>query len=71
MELSIKGRFRAQVASIAEAVKLFSKERDDSFEGASTWPDGVIKDGKTKYRISYNGRVWTKPKGGSEIEVKY
>jgi hypothetical protein len=47
------------VESFEEASKIFSKLRDDSNEGASTWPDGLINDyGSNVARISYNGRVW-------------
>lgn len=37
-----------------EASAIYSKMRDESYEGASTWPDGDWNG----YRISYNGKVW-------------
>jgi len=38
----------------AEASAKYSKARDDSGEGASTFPVGVWGD----LRISYNGKIW-------------
>ncbi len=47
-----------EIASLEEASKLYQKVRNDSLEGASTFPFGTIRNGKLKYKISYNGRVW-------------
>jgi hypothetical protein len=53
------GKTTYLVHSVEEAVKIFEAERSASGEGASTWPDGFICEGKTPFaRISYNGRVW-------------
>lgn len=47
------------VASFEEASRRYSELRDESDEGASTWPGGAINDyGMNVARISYNGRVW-------------
>ena len=48
-------------ASLADASRMFSVLRDQSGEGASTFPSPRIKDafGKIVGRFSYNGRIWT------------
>jgi hypothetical protein len=47
------------VADFAEASRIYSQMRDESDEGASTWPDGFVNDyGFNVARISYNGKVW-------------
>jgi len=49
-------------ATFEEASKAYSQLRDESGEGASTWPEGRVYRGTQQIgRISYNGRVW-KPK---------
>jgi len=45
-------------ASLAEASKFYLEMSDMSGEGASTFRDGKIVDGRKKLRVSYNGRVW-------------
>lgn len=45
-------------ASLAEASKYYLDVQDQSGEGASTFKDGKIVDGRKKLRVSYNGRVW-------------
>lgn len=53
------GRTTHLVHTVKEAVEVFEAERDASCEGASTWPDGILCNGKTPFaRISYNGRIW-------------
>jgi hypothetical protein len=52
--LRIGRRHRLEVTSLAEASRIYGELRDDSGEGASTFPDGRVG----HYRISYNGRVW-------------
>lgn len=50
-----------EVADLAEASKLYGQVRDEADEGASTFPNGIVKeDGKQVAHISYNGRVWAK-----------
>lgn len=46
-------------ASLLLASEMYCAERDESGEGASTFPDAkiVTADGR-KFRVSYNGRVW-------------
>jgi hypothetical protein len=55
--LSIGRRHRIRVASLQEASETYTRLRDASEEGASTWPEGRVG----KYFISYNGRVWARP----------
>lgn len=54
------GRKRYQVASIADAVQMYSIARDNADHGASGMPTVSIVSatGLHLYRISYNGRVW-------------
>lgn len=49
-----KKRVTVTAPDAATASKLYSALRDESYEGASTFPDGVWEGN----RISYNGRVW-------------
>lgn len=58
LTLKIGRRLNTTVASIAEAQRRYCQMRDESGEGASTFPQGTLIDGKVKHRISYNGRVW-------------
>lgn len=46
------------VESIAAASDLYARLRDESGEGASSWRDGELVFNGTRYRISYNGKVW-------------
>ena len=55
MKLSIGRRMKTEVMDLQEAVDVYCQQRDNSGEGASTFPDGKIEGG---YKISYNGRVW-------------
>ena len=55
LTLTIGRRFKLVVASLEEASRVYQTKRDESNEGASTFPDGRVTGG---YRISYNGRVW-------------
>lgn len=48
------GRRTHDVASIEEASRLYQRLRDESGEGASTWPEGRVGE----FRITYNGRIW-------------
>jgi hypothetical protein len=58
MKLRIGRRSSHDVATLAEASAIYGRERDLSGEGGSTFPDGIITDGKVRYRVSYNGRIW-------------
>lgn len=58
LTLKIGRRLSLQVSSPEEASKEYSRLRDQSGEGASTWPDGKLSNGMV---VSYNGRVWTGP----------
>jgi hypothetical protein len=57
--LMIGRRVKVAVPSIAVAQRIYERMRDESGEGASTFPDGQIKlDTGKILRVSYNGRVW-------------
>jgi hypothetical protein len=59
MILKIGSRASFEVSSFEEASRVYARYRDASFQGASTFPDGVILDGnRTIARVSYNGKVW-------------
>jgi hypothetical protein len=59
MTLKIGSRFSIEVATFEDASRVYARYRDASFEGASTFPDGVILDGnRTIARVSYNAKVW-------------
>lgn len=60
MILKIPSRGVFGVSSLQEASTVYSKERDESCEGASTFAEGTVVDdvGVKIARISYNGRVW-------------
>ena len=62
--LSIGRRFVGEVESLAAAQLKFCKMREESGDGASTFPDGKVKAEGKAYRISYNGRLWD---GDSQI----
>jgi hypothetical protein len=55
--LRIGKRFAAPVADLAEASRVYQRERDASGEGGSTFPVGRVG----SHRISYNGKVWGDP----------
>jgi len=56
--LKIGRRLTATVASIEDAQRAYRQARDESCEGASTFPEGRLTGDGRKLRISYNGRVW-------------
>lgn len=57
--LTIPRRLTAEVETYRDAADLYRKFRDDSGEGASTFPHGTIRAGRlTVATVSYNGRVW-------------
>lgn len=51
------GRDRYEVADLVDASRVYQEKRDESGQGASTFPTGRCG----KYLISYNGRVWESP----------
>lgn len=55
MTLTVGKRATVRVETLEEASAVYERLREESGEGASTFPDGRITGG---YRISYNGRVW-------------
>ena len=57
--LSIRGRGKFECETLEDAQRLYAMMRDESGEGGSTFPSGVVRlpSGK-KYQISYNGRAW-------------
>lgn len=57
-KLRIGDRGTSLHKSAADAVAAFRDARDDSGEGASTWPNGSLTVGGKTYHISYNGRIW-------------
>ena len=57
--LKIGRRFTVEVATLEEASLKYQELRDQSDEGARTFPNGTVTGG---YLISYNGRVWKKAK---------
>lgn len=64
LTLKIGRRQSVPVRDLVDASNTYGILRDESGEGASTFPEGRVDiDGK-RYRISYNGRVWC---GGSLI----
>lgn len=54
MILKIGQRYRVEVASLEEASRVYQRLRNESGEGGSTWPTGLLPG----YHVSYNGRVW-------------
>ncbi|NNM62422.1 MAG: hypothetical protein HKM03_09655 [Steroidobacteraceae bacterium] len=58
MTLRIGRRMTVNVADLPSASREYQRLRDESGEGGSTFPDGVVKGNSGTYRISYNGRVW-------------
>ena len=60
MTLKIGRRYSGPVASFKQASEIYDKMRDDSGEGASTFPWGKILDdrGNVIADVSYNARVW-------------
>lgn len=56
--LKVKGRTYS-CETLKDCSKIFCAMRDQSGEGASTFPDGrIFENGKRIARVSYNGRVW-------------
>jgi hypothetical protein len=59
MILKIGNRASLKVSTFEEASRIYAQYRDASLEGASTFPDGAIRDGtRTVARVSYNAKVW-------------
>ena len=61
LTLTIGKRITLEVASLDEASNFYCNLRDQSCEGASTFPKGKVKQGnKVIADISYNGCIWEK-----------
>ena len=59
MQITIRRR-TFQVATLAEASRIYCEARDASGAGTRTFKDAYVKDGDAVIaRISYNGRVWS------------
>lgn len=56
--LKIGRRLTIKVVDLADASIVYQQHRDESGEGGSTFPDGIVTLHGKNYRISYNGRVW-------------
>ncbi|OXR48137.1 hypothetical protein PuT2_14025 [Pusillimonas sp. T2] len=54
------------VSSLAQAVQVYSRLRDQSEQGARDFPSGRILGSSALLRISYNGRVWN---GDQAVDV--
>ena len=60
MILKIGNRAAITVANFHQASTAYATARNESGEGASTFPDGVIMaDGQPVARVSYNAKVWS------------
>lgn len=46
------------VRDLVDASHAYQMARDESGEGASTWPSGRVVIGEKAYTVSYNGKVW-------------
>lgn len=61
MFLHIGNRVVIEVSDFKDAQRVYCQKRDESGEGASTFPIGRIRiAGKLVATISYNGRAWDK-----------
>lgn len=59
LKLWIDGRGIYRVHTLRHASAAYGQLRDDSGEGASTFPEGRVFRGREEVaKISYNGRVW-------------
>lgn len=54
MFLTIGKRAKVEVKDFAEASAVYSRLRDESGEGSSTFPEGKLPG----HYVSYNGKVW-------------
>ncbi len=61
MKLQI-GKAVFEVESFKAACEAWRKTRDENGWGASESPPVTLRDGKTKYHVSYNGRIWKSAK---------
>lgn len=69
VKLGIALRHIETYPTAADARDAYERLRDESGEGASTWPDGVIYIGRKKIYLSYNGRAWADKAHTREIEL--
>jgi hypothetical protein len=69
MILKIGKRGSFAVTAFAEASAVYARVRDLSLEGASTFPDGTIHDGRRIIaRVSYNAKIWPPTKWHQGLE---
>jgi hypothetical protein len=72
MILWIGNRFNSNVRDLAHASEVYARERDESGEGASTFPNGrIMKGGRKIANVSYNARVWPKEGTGPGFTPLY
>ena len=69
MILTIGKRLKCDVTSLEDASSKYQAARNESGEGASTFPCGKVRTATTSYHISYNGRVWDKAQGQVVLEA--
>lgn len=67
--LKIGRRHTEEYPTAADARDAYKRLRDESMEGGSTWPDGIITNGKTKIYLSYNGRAWADRQHTQSIDL--
>ena len=70
MSLQLKiGNKSFTISSFSDASSVYSRMRDKSGQGASSFPKGeLFQNGKRVGYISYNGRIWDE--SGNEIRMK-
>ena len=68
VKLKIGTRHTSVESDIAAARATYERIRDQSGEGASTFPSGVVlEQNRPRIRISYNGRLWIGDKPFGEV----
>ena len=60
MTLKIGNRATLEVTSFADASAKYAQARDESGEGVSTFPEGIVSNQSDQClaRVSYNAKVW-------------
>lgn len=66
MILKIGKRSEHRVSTLKEASDLYAQVRDESGEGASTFPEGQLL-GTSTYRVSYNAKIWSEDSQGPYV----
>ena len=69
MELKIGRRSKHTVVSLAQASEIYATARDESGEGYSTFPVGIIMGAAGPHYVSYNGKVWQGKPSQSDTSV--